>query len=220
MPYADLSLLDPVVNTATPTRNHAFLVFDTLYRLDDAYQAQPQMLDGHRVKDRGKRWTLTLRASLWFHVVASIRRWAARDGFGQALLAATVTRSAPDDRTIVFRLNRPFALLPDALGKISPNICAIMPERLARTDPAKPVTGMAGSGPFRFVASERIAGARAVYERFDRYVPRMDGKPSISAGPKVARVNRIEWLTMPDAATAAAALQRGEVDWLEPPVPT
>ena len=95
-----------------------------------------------------------------------------------------------------------------------------MPERLARTEPAKPVTGMAGSGPFRFVASERIAGARAVYERFDRYVPRMDGKPSISAGPKVARVNRIEWLTMPDAATAAAALQRGEVDWLEPPVPT
>ena len=76
-----------------------------------------------------------------------IRRWGARDGFGQALLAATDEISAPDDRTIVFRLKQPFPLLPDALAKTPPSMCPIMPERLAATDPYKQVTEMVGSGP-------------------------------------------------------------------------
>ena len=228
VPYVDLSILDPVANTATPTRNHAYLVFDTLYGLDDAFRAQPQMVAGHVVEDDGKRWRLTLRDGLRFHdgapvlardAVASVKRWGARDSFGQALMAATEALEAPDDRTIEFRLRRPFLLLPDALAKVSPNPCPIMPERLASTDPTRAITEMVGSGPFRFVAEERLAGARAVYTRFEGYVPRADGTPSISAGPKVARVDRVEWLTIPDAATAASALQQGEVDWLEAPSP-
>ena len=228
VPYVDLSLLDPVVNSATPTRNHGFLVFDTLYGLADDYSPQPQMLDGHVVDDDNKRWRLTLRPGLRFHdgtpvlardAAASIRRWAARDSFGQALMAATDDLSAPDDRTIQFRLKHPFPLLPHALAKVSPMMCPIMPERLALTDPAKPLTEMVGSGPFRFLPDERLAGARAAYARFEGYVPRKDGTPSISAGPKVAHVDRVEWLTIPDAATAGSALQRGEVDWLEAPSP-
>ncbi len=228
VPYVDLSILDPVANTATPTRNHAYLVFDTLYGLANDFSAQPQMVAGHTVEEDGKRWTLTLRDGLRFHdgapvlardAVASIRRWGARDSFGQALMAATDGLRAPDDRTIEFRLRHPFPLLPDALAKVSPNTCSIMPERLASTDPARPITEMVGSGPFRFVAEERLTGARAVYERFDGYVPRPDGTPAVSAGPKIARVDRVEWLTIPDAATAASALQQGEVDWLEAPSP-
>ena len=228
VPYVDLSILDPVANTATPTRNHAYLVFDTLYGLDGEFKAQPQMVSGHVIEDDGRRWQLTLRDGLRFHdnapvlardAVASIRRWGARDSFGQALMAATDLLHAPDDRTIEFRLRQPFPLLPDALAKVSPNPCPIMPERLASTDPSKPVTEMVGSGPFRFVPEERLTGSRAVYARFDGYVPRPDGVPSISAGPKVAKVDRVEWLTIPDAATAANALRQGEVDWLEAPSP-
>ncbi len=222
IPQADLSTLDPHWNTAYVTRNHGFMVFDTLYGLDGKLQASPQMVGGHVVGDDGKRWTLTLRDGLRWHdgspvlardCVASIRRWGAKDTFGQALLAATDELSAPDDRTILFRLKRPFPLLPDALGKSGVYMPAMMPERLARTEPATQVTEMVGSGPYRFLVAERVPGARAVYERNTAYVPRASGTPDFTAGPKVAHLDRVEWLTTPDPAAAAAALQNGEVDW-------
>ena len=222
IPHADLSTLDPHWNTAYVTRNHGFMVFDTLYGLDSNYRATPQMVDGHVTEADGLRWTLTLRDGLRWHdgtpvlardCVASIRRWGAKDTFGQALLAATDELFAPDDKRIVFRLKRPFSLLPDALGKPGVYMPAMMPERLARTDPATQVTEMVGSGPFRFKADERLPGARAVYERFAGYVPRPTGTPDRTAGPKVAHLDRVEWTTVSDPATAAAALQRNETDW-------
>ena len=132
------------------------------------------MAAGHRIEDDGKTWLITLRDGLVWHdgekvlardCVASIRRWGARDSFGQTLMAVTDALDAPDDRTIRFRLKRPFPLLPAALGKPGSNVCVMMPERLANTDPFKQVTEMIGSGPFRFMAKERVAGSLVVYER-------------------------------------------------------
>ena len=228
VPFVDLSLLDPIATTATPTRNHAFLVYDTLYGIDSAYRARPQMVEGHVVEEDGRLWRLTLRPGLRFHddtpvlardCVASIRRWAVRDPFGQALMAATEEVAATDDRTIRFRLKRPFPLLPDALAKASPSLCAIMPERLARVVATKAVAEVVGSGPFRFLPGERLPGARAAYERFAGYVPREGAETGGTAGPKVAHFDRVEWITMPDASTAAAALRTGEVHWWETPTP-
>ncbi|MCK8783434.1 ABC transporter substrate-binding protein [Roseomonas sp. NAR14] len=226
VPYADLALIDPIVTSAYVTRTHALMVFDTLYGLDENGAPRPQMVEGHRVEDDGKRWTLTLREGLRFHdgtpvlardVVASLERWAKRDPFGDALMAATDELAAPDDRTIRFRLKRAFPLLPNALGKPTSYLPVIMPERLARTEPTRQVPELVGSGPFRFVAGERVPGARAVYARFEGYVPRPDGTPSFTAGPRLARFERVEWQTIPDAATAAGALRNGEVDWVEQP---
>jgi peptide/nickel transport system substrate-binding protein len=222
VPQADIAVLDPVWTTTYQTRDHGFLVFDTLFGLDENLRASPQMAAGAVTEDDGRTWRITLREGLAFHdgqkvlardAAASVRRWGARDGFGQALMAATDAIEAPDDKTIVFRLKHPFALLPDALAKTPPSMCPIMPERLASTDPFKQVTEMVGSGPYRYKADERVPGAMVVYERNSAYVPRPDGVASGAAGPKVAYFDRIEWRIMPDPSTVAAALQRGEIDW-------
>lgn len=227
VPQSDLALLDPVQTTGLVTRNHGVMVFDTLYGMDETYTPHPQMLDGHVISQDGLRWTLTLREGLKFHdgepvrardAVASIKRWWQRDPFGADLQAATAELSAPTDKTIVFVLKRPFPLLPHALGKPS-GICPIMPERLAATPPTQQVTEMVGSGPFRFLASERVVGSQVVYQKFEGYVPRSGGPTSYMAGPKIAYVDRVVWRIIPDAATAAAALQAGEIDWWEEPTP-
>jgi peptide/nickel transport system substrate-binding protein len=222
VPQADLAVLDPVWTTTYQTRDHGFMVFDTLFGLDDTFAAQPQMAENASTDDNGKTWRITLRPGLMFHdgtkvlardAAASVRRWGARDAFGQALMAATDEIASPDDRTLVFRLKNNFPLLPDALAKTPPSMCPIMPERLAKTDPFKQVTEMVGSGPFRYVANERVSGSRVVYERFTGYVPREGGTPQGTAGPKIVHFDRVEWQIIPDGGTVAAALQRGEIDW-------
>ncbi len=225
VPQADLAAVDPMWTTSYVTRNHGYMVYDTLYGLDEQYQPQPQMVEGHEVDPDGMLWKLTLREGLHFHdntpvlardAVASIRRWSQRDPFGQALMAATAELSTPSDRIIQFRLKRPFPLLPNALGKAPSSMPCIMPERLAQTDPMTQVTDTIGSGPFRFVPGERVSGSQYVYEKFAAYAPRPD-PPSFTAGGKHAYLDRVEWHVIPDAGTAAAALQSGEVDWWEQP---
>jgi peptide/nickel transport system substrate-binding protein len=224
IPQTDLTVLDPMLTYAYATRTHAYLVFDTLYGQDSSFQSSPQMLDGHLQEDDGKLWRLTLRPGLKWHdgvpvlardCVASIRRWAKVDPFGQSLMLATDSLLAGDDRTIVFRFKRRFPLLPQALGKLPTMAPVMMPERLALTDPSTPISEMIGSGPFRFLPDERVSGSRVAYARFADYVPRSGGVPQWTAGPKIARVDRVEWTTIPDATTAAAALQSGEQDWWE-----
>jgi peptide/nickel transport system substrate-binding protein len=184
VPVVPLALLDPVWGGNYITRRHGYLVFDTLYGLDETLAAQPQMVEGHTVENNGTTWTIRLREGLRFHdgsavlardAVASIRRFAARDGFGQALMAVTGELLTVDDRTLRFRLTKPFPHLPAALARSSEAMPCIMPERLARTDPFTQVTEMVGSGPYSFQQQGFNAGVRAVYERFAGYVPRGEG---------------------------------------------
>jgi len=225
IPYADLALLDPAVS-AFVTRNHVMMVFDTLFAIDETGTPQHQMLAGHTVDESGKTWTLTLRDGLVFHdgtkvlgrdVVASLKRWGVLDAFGQALLAATDDLSAPDDKTITFRLKRRFDLLPAALAHPTNTMAVIMPERLAQVPATTRLTEIIGSGPFRYLMDQRVPGARNVYAKFDGYVPRPQGTPSFCAGPRIAYFDRVEWLTTPDPATQVGALLAGEVDWVEQP---
>ena len=222
IPQADLTVLDPMWTTAYVTRNHAFMVYDTLFGQDTSYRPSPQMLESYTTENDGKTWTLTLRPGLMFHdgepvrardCVASLQRWGKRDAFGSALMAATDELSAKDDRTFVFRLKKPFPLLPNALAKTPLYMPAIMPERIAKTDAFTQVTDMTGSGPYRFKADERVPGARVVYERFAGYKPREGGTTDWTAGPKIVNFDRVEWTTIPDPTTAAQALINNEQDW-------
>ena len=169
------------------------MVFETLYGRDEKLDPKPQMVEGHQVENNGLRWTMRLRDGLLFHdgtpvlardCVASLLRWMKRDPIGQSIAARMDALEAPDDRTIVFRLNKPFASLPYALAKTQPTP-VIMPERLAKTDPFKQIPGAIGSGPFRFVANEYVAGNLAVFAKFDRYKPRAEPASFAAGGYRV-----------------------------------
>ena len=225
VPQSNLSSIDPIWTTANVSRNHGYMVYDTLYGADRAYAPHPQLAAGHSVEEDGKRWIITLREGIRFHdgepirardAVASIRRWGLRNAFGQKLLAATEELSALDDRRLQFRLKKPFPLLIHALS-FAGQPAFIMPERVAQTDAFKQIEDATGSGPYRFLKDEYNNGSLAAYARFDGYNPVQTGTPSLTAGPKIAHFERIEWRIISDGGTASAALQAGEIDWFEMP---
>ncbi len=226
VPQTNLTSLDPVWTTATVTRNFALMVYDGLYGRDQAFNPQPQMLAGHVVDNDGLRWTMTLRDGLFWHdgtpvlardCLASLQRWLKRDPTSVIIEARVAEITAPDDKTLVWRLKKPFPLLPHFLSKMQPQP-VMMPERLAATDPHKQITEIVGSGPFRFLKDEFVSGARASFARFDKYNPRQE-PPSYNAGGHKVHVDKVEWRVIPDSATAANALTAGEVDWVELPQP-
>lgn len=228
VPQANLTSLDPIWTTAYITRNHGLMIFDTLYGTGSDFQPQPQMAEGHVFEQDNKVCTITLRAGLRFHdgepvraidCVASLTRWMRRSPMGQKLATVVEELSALDDRRLRFRLKQPFPLLIHAIGSVNAPIPFIMPERLARTDPFQQVREAVGSGPYRFKADEFNSGSMVVYERNAAYSPTPAGTRSLTAGPKVANFDRVEWHIITDAATAASALQTGEIDWYEQPTP-
>jgi peptide/nickel transport system substrate-binding protein len=226
VPQANLSNIDPVWSTAVVVRNHGLMIYDTLYGLGADFQPKPQMAAGHEVSDEGRRWTITLRPGLRFHdgtpvlardCVASIARWAKRDVLGQRLDGLLDGMRAVDDTRFEIRMKKAWPGLAFALGKPSANICAIMPERVAQTDPFQQIQDFTGSGPFRFVRDEFRPGDRVIYTRFDGYVSR-DEPIDFMAGGKPVHFDRVEWRVMPDPSTASAALQNNEIDWWETPL--
>jgi peptide/nickel transport system substrate-binding protein len=223
VPQTNLTALDPVWTTAVITYDHAYMVYDTLYAYDGAGSIRPQMCAGHDVSADGLTWTFTLRDGLLFHdgekVLArdcarSVLRWGSRDSFGQHLMRYVNEVVALDDNRFAIRLKRP---CPQLLFGLGARQCFVMPERVAARPGTEQLTDVTGSGPFRFVKDEWVSGVRCAYSRFDGYVPRQE-PPAFFAGGKVAHFERVEWIVQPDPATAAAALQKNEADWLEQPL--
>jgi peptide/nickel transport system substrate-binding protein len=226
-PQANLANLDPIWGTQYVVRNASALIWDTLYGIDSNLEIKPQMCAGHETSADGLTWTFTLRRGLKFHdgspvtpadVIASINRWAVRDPLGQLLKARTDTLEPVGDMGFRFRLKRPFSKMLFALGKNNTPVLFIMPARIAATDPFQQITEYVGSGPMRFVRNEWVPGSLAAFERFADYVPREEAADWLAGGKRMG-FDRIEWRILPDPGTAAAALQNGEIDWWETPLP-
>ena len=223
--HADLKNIDPIWTTAYITRNHGYMVYDTLFALDASFNVQPQMAESHSVSDDGLVHTIKLRPGLMWHdgaavtpadCIASIERWGKRDGMGQQLVAKVASMDVVDSSTFTITLTEPWGLVLQALGKMSSNVPFMMPARHAAVDAFEqvPVDDIIGSGPFKFVKDEWLPGAKVVYAKNTDYVPRSE-PASGAAGGKIVNFDRVEWLYIPDDNTAINALISGEVDYLE-----
>ncbi len=220
--HSDLRVIDPGFTTAYITRDHGYMVYDTLLSTDANFKVQPQMADW-KVSDDKLTYSFMLRDGLKWHdgtlvtaedCVASLKRWGKVDSMGQKLMDFTASIEAPDAKTITLKLKEPYGLVLELIAKMSSYVPFMMPKRLAETPPDKQIPEQIGSGPFKFVQSEFQPGVKAVYEKNKDYVPRKE-PPSWTAGGKIAKVDRVEWITMPDAQTAVNALQSGDIDFLE-----
>ena len=225
IPQTDVQVLDPIWTTAYVTRNHGYMIFDTLFAIDSKFKPHPQMCEGFEVSPDKLNYSFVLRNGLKFHdgqpvrgadCVASLKRWMARDALGQTLATVIADMKGGDDKNFSIQLKEPFPLLIDGLAKISSLAPFIMPERLAKTDAFTQVTEMIGSGPFKFVKEEHQPGNKVVYVKNNEYVPRSE-PPDWASGGKVVKVDRVEWIVVPDVATKTAAMQNGEADWWENP---
>jgi len=183
VPQANLTLLDPIVTTAAVSSNHAWMVFDTLFAMNTKLETKPQMAEGFTVSDDGRTYLIKLRDGLKWHdgepvraqdCAPSLARWAARDTFGQTLAKSVDSWGVADDRTIKVTLKQPFPLLIEAIAKPDAQIAFMMPERVAKSDPYKPITEMVGSGPFRFLKDEFNPGNSVAYAKNADYVPRQE----------------------------------------------
>src|SRR5437868_14837978 len=220
--HSDLRIIDPGFTTAYITRDHGYMVFDTLLATDSSFKITPQMADW-KASDDKLTYTFTLRDGLKWHdgapvtaedCVASLQRWAKADGMGQKLMDFTASLEATDANTITLKLKESYGLVLESIGKPSSIVPFMMPKRLAETPHTQQIKEQVGSGPFKFVQAEFQPGVKAVYEKNKDYVPRKEA-PSWTAGGKVVKVDRVEWITMPDPQTAVNALQSGDIDFLE-----
>src|SRR5882757_776854 len=222
--HSDLRIIDPIFTTAYITRDHGYMVYDTLLATDSNFKIQPQMADW-KISDDKLTYTFTLRDGLKWHdgapvtaedCVASLQRWGKVDGMGQKLMDFTASIEATDPKTITLKLKEPYGLVLESIGKPSSRVAFMMPKRLADTPSDKQIPEQIGSGPFKFVAAEFQPGVKAVYEKNRDYVPRKEA-PSWTSGAKLVKVDRVEWITMADAQTAVNALQSGDIDFMEIP---
>jgi peptide/nickel transport system substrate-binding protein len=222
--HSDLRVIDPGFTTAYITRDHGYMVYDTLLATDADFKIQPQMAEW-KVSDDKLSYTFTLRDGLKWHdgapvtaedCVASLKRWGRNDSMGQKLLEFTASLEATDAKTITLKLKEPYGLVLESIAKPSSWVPFMMPKRLAETPAGQQIPEQIGSGPFKFVQAEFQPGVKAVYEKNTDYVPRKE-PPSWTAGGKVVKVDRVEWITMPDAQTAVNALQSGDIDFMEFP---
>jgi peptide/nickel transport system substrate-binding protein len=223
---SDVKILDPIWSTAYIQRDFGYMVWDVLFALDDKLAVKPAMVETWNVSADQLTWTFTLRDNKWSNgapvtsedCIASIKRWGARDSMGQRMMALVADFEAVDARTFRMKLKEPYGLVLASLGKASSSAPFMMPKKTAETSPTAQikVEDVIGSGPFVFKADEWKPGEKAVFTRNTVSTPRNE-PPSGLAGGKVARVDRVEWIWIPDPQTQVNALQSGEVDVIQAP---
>jgi peptide/nickel transport system substrate-binding protein len=221
--HSDLKSFDPVWSGAYIVRNYGYMVYDVLFAMDEEFRVKPQMAESIRASADGLTHTITLREGLTWHdgppvtaedCVASLKRWSARDPMGQKLADFLKEYRVIDTRTFEIVLKEKFGPLLESLGKPSVVVPFMMPKRVAETDPFQQLNVYIGSGPFILKQDEWKPGEKVVFVKNPNYKPRNEPTSGL-AGGKVVKVDRVEWIWIPDAQTQVNALLSGDIDAIE-----
>ncbi|WP_192456997.1 ABC transporter substrate-binding protein [Musicola keenii] len=225
VPASNITVLDPIWTTAYASRNFGYMVFDTLFGTDAGGAIKPQMVQDWQTSDDKKTWTFTLREGLAFSdgapvtsadVLASLKRWMARDTLGGLMAGALDHDEVVNDRTFKLVFRTPFGPVLEALGKPSSNVPFIMPKRIADTPADTPIKEIIGSGPYVFETEKFRPGESLWFRKNTAYKPRSE-PPSGTTGGKQVFVDEVEWKIIRDPQTQMNALLANEVDILEQP---
>src|SRR6185436_3827021 len=172
VPHSNLAILDPIWTTAYMSRNHGYMIYDTLFGTDENAKIKPQMVESWTESGDHRLWTFKLRKGLEFHdgkpvtgddVIASLQRWGKRDAMGSALMQFVLRMDSPTPDTFRIFLGEACGFVLEALGKPSSNVPFIMPKRIAETDAFKQIEEHIGSGPYTFKRDEFKPGDKAIY---------------------------------------------------------
>jgi peptide/nickel transport system substrate-binding protein len=221
--HSDLKVLDPIWSGAYIVRNHGYMLYDTLFAMDEQFQIKPQMVDTWSVSDDGLTWTFKLRDGLEWHdgtpvtaedCIASLKRWAVRDSMGLKLSQSLADYKVVDPKTFQMVFKEKFGPVLESLGKPSVVVPFMMPKRVADTDPYKQIEDYTGSGPFILKKDEWKPGEKTVYLKNTKYKPRSEPASGL-AGGKVVNLDRVEWVWIQDNETQVNALLKGEIDMIE-----
>src|SRR5438876_9962717 len=215
--HSDLKIIDPIWTTAYIVRNHGYLIYDQLFAREAKLEPQPRMVESWTASDDKLTWTFKLRDGLKWHdgqpvtsadVIPSIKRFTDKDVQGGLLAKVTREMTAVDDRSFRIALKEPFGLLLKTLAKSASVPLFVMPRRVAELPVSQQLSDSTGSGPFIFTRDQWKPGEKVVYVRNPDYKPRTE-PPSGLAGGKVAKPDRVEWVSIPDGQTARHALLSG-----------
>lgn len=213
--------LDPHVTSAAVTLTYGYNMYDTLVSWDEEGALQPQMLEDWSVEDGGATFVFTLREGQTFHngdpvtsddVIASMHRWREKSAYGSFFNDALIELAKIDDNQLSAKFSEPVGIFLQGLGIPTASYPVIMPADVAATPSSELVSDHTGSGPFKF--AEWNLGHSIILDKFQDYSPR-DESPSFLAGGKVAYLDELEMLEVPDQQTRVAALVTGTVDFLD-----
>lgn len=212
--------LDLHATTAVITREIGVNAFEGLYALDARFQPAPLIAEGHDVADGGKRYTIRLRKDVKFHngkpltsadVVASLRRWGATATTGKALWKNVDGIDAKGPLAVEIRLKEPSATLLTVLAQVD-SAAVIYPKEVIDASADGQLKELIGTGPYRIVEHRPDRHIKLV--RFDGYVPRSEPASGL-AGQRIAYVDEIYFMPVPDYATRQAGMVTGEYQYIQ-----
>jgi peptide/nickel transport system substrate-binding protein len=213
---AQPATLDPVMTTATTTRDIMRNVYEPLIVLDEANQVQPVLASSYAVSDDRRTVTFTLRENIRFHdgspmdpadVVASLQRWIAQTTSGRQFFEGTEVSETGPNTVAVTTPRAMYTLLPLLAD---PNmIVPVQPVEVLQNAPAEGVTSFIGTGPYRF--AEWVPDQHIHLQRFADYVS-PPGPASGLAGARTPVYENIYYRFVSDPSTRLAGLQTGEYD--------
>ena len=224
--HSDVKIVDPIWTTAYITRNHGYMVYDTLFAMDEKGEIKPQMVEKYDVSADKLTYTFTLRDGL----ALARRRAGDRRGLrrlDQALGRQGFARPEGDELRRHDHGGRRQDLHGQAEGADRPAHLrarqAVLERavhdaearrrdrsehadfRLHRLRPVRVQAATNGSRATRRSTSSSTSTSRAPSRR-----------PGL-AGGKVVKVDRVEWLAISDQQQAVNALLAGEIDYIEAP---